>query len=53
MKPNTPAGKQQALVDELGLTPDEAAHALLDMGEISESDHADLLSDEERERIYG
>jgi len=46
--------KQEALVAE-GIcgTMDEAAHMLVDMGEIDSSEHADLLSDEERERIYG
>jgi len=49
----TPEQKRDALVAEMGLTPDEAAHMLVDMGEIDSADHADLLSDEEAERIYG
>jgi hypothetical protein len=44
----------QMLVD-LGIeaTWDDAIHALVDMGEISEIQHAHLLSKEEAERIYG
>jgi hypothetical protein len=50
----TPKKKQKALVDEgVAGTMDEAAHMLVDMGEIDSVDHADLLSDEERVRIYG
>jgi hypothetical protein len=49
----TPEDKHKALIDEMGLEPDEAAHMLVDMGEIDSDDHADLLSDEERERVYG
>lgn len=49
----TPKEKQDALVKEMGLTSDEAAHMLVDMGEISSSEHEELLSDEEAERIYG
>ena len=50
----TPKEMQKALVDS-GVcgTNDEAAHMLVDMGEIDSTDHADLLSDEERRRIYG
>lgn len=45
---------QEMLVDcGLADTPDEAAHMLVDMGEISSTQHAELLSDEESERIYG
>jgi hypothetical protein len=51
--PLSPAEKQRAMVQDLGMTPDEAAHALYDMGDIDSDDHADLLSDEECERIYG
>ena len=49
----TPEEKHKALMDEMGLTQDEAAHMLVDMGEIDSSDHADLLTDKERRRIYG
>jgi hypothetical protein len=49
----TPQEMQKALMDELNLTQDEAAHMLVDMGEIDSSDHADLLTDAERERVYG
>jgi hypothetical protein len=49
----TPAEKQQALVEEMGLTPDEAAHMLVDSGEIDSTEHEELLSPEEAERIYG
>lgn len=40
-------------MDEMGLTQDEAAHMLVDMGEIDSDDHADLLTDAERMRVYG
>jgi hypothetical protein len=45
---------QKELVD-LGLAnnKDDAAHMLVDAGEIDSSQHAELLSDKERERIYG
>jgi hypothetical protein len=43
----------QALMEEGGLSRDEAAHMLVDAGEIDSSDHADLLTPEERERVYG
>lgn len=49
----TPEEMQKALMDEMGLTKDEAAHMLVDMGEIDSSDHEDLLTEEERKRIYG
>lgn len=49
----SPAEKQAALVKEMGLTPDEAAHMLVDAGEIDSTEHADLLSMPERKRIYG
>lgn len=54
MKGMTPAEKQKALVD-WGVcgTMDEAAHFLADMGEIDSSDHEELLSEEEAERVYG
>jgi hypothetical protein len=39
--------------DEAGIPTDDAAHQLLDMGEIDETEHAELLSDAERKRIYG
>jgi hypothetical protein len=46
--------KQRALVDEgMCATMDEAAHMLADMGEIDSSEHYDLLSEREAERIYG
>jgi hypothetical protein len=50
----TPKEKQEALVNE-GMCGDmdEAAHMLVDAGEIDSSDHAELLSEAERERIYG
>jgi hypothetical protein len=44
--------KRDALV-KAGLTPDEGAYMLLAMGEISRVEHAELLSEEERERAYG
>jgi hypothetical protein len=43
----------RALMDEMGLSQDEAAHMLVDMGEIDSTEHAELLTDAERERIYG
>ena len=39
--------------EEMGTSTDEAAHMLVDMGEIDSSTHAELLSDSESERIYG
>ena len=45
---------QEILVAEgLASNADDAAHMLVDMGEIDTSQHAELLSDKERERIYG
>ena len=32
---------------------DEAAHFLVDCGEIDSTQHEELLSDKERERVYG
>lgn len=32
---------------------DEACHMLVDMGEINSTQHAELLSPKESERIYG
>ena len=49
----TPKQMHKALMDEMGLSQDEAAHMLVDMGEIDSDDHADLLTDAERIRIYG
>jgi hypothetical protein len=49
----TPKQMQKALMEEMGLTQDEAAHMLVDAGEINSTDHADLLTDAERTRIYG
>jgi hypothetical protein len=49
----TPEQMQQALVDEMGMDADEAAHFLVDAGEVDSCDHAELLSPAERERIYG
>jgi acyl carrier protein len=45
---------QKALVD-FGMceTMDEAAHFLVDAGEIDSTQHAELLSEIESERIYG
>lgn len=46
--------KQQSLVKEgVAGSMDEAAHMLVDMGEITSVDHYDLLSEKERDRIYG
>lgn len=50
---DTPKEMQKALMDEMGLTQDEAAHMLVDMGEINSTEHADLLTEEEKERVYG
>lgn len=50
----TPKEKQQAFVDGgMAGTMDEAAHMLVDMGEIDCDQHAELLSDAECERVYG
>lgn len=44
---------QAVLVQEgMCADEDEAAHMLVDMGEIDSTQHAMLLSDAERERIY-
>lgn len=51
--PETPQEKHKALIEEAGMDPDEAAHMLVDAGEINSTEHAELLSDAERERIYG
>ena len=48
-----PRQMQEALAEQLGITMDEAAHMLVDMGEIDSSDHEELLSEKEAERIYG
>ena len=46
--------KQEALVKEgVAGSMDEAAHMLVDMGEIDSTDHEELLSEKERERVYG
>jgi hypothetical protein len=45
---------QEILVAEgMCSDPDEAAHFLVDMGEIDSTQHEELLSDKERERVYG
>jgi hypothetical protein len=50
----TPQEKQLALVAEGAAgSMDEAAHMLVDMGEIDSTTHADLLSPTERGKIYG
>jgi hypothetical protein len=50
----TPKEAQEALVHEgICSTMDEAAHMLVDAGEIDSDTHAELLSPTERERIYG
>ena len=49
----TARDKQLALMNEMGLDQDEAAHMLVDMGEIDSTEHADLLTDKERQRVYG
>lgn len=43
----------KSLMEEGGLTQDEAAHMLVDMGEIDSTTHAELLTDAERKRVYG
>lgn len=48
----TPEAKRDALVKEMGVSSDEAAHMLADMGEIDSTDHADLLSEGEYHRIW-
>ena len=50
----TPQDKAQALLDA-GMvgSQDEAAHFLVDAGEIDSTEHAELLSDAERQRVYG
>jgi hypothetical protein len=50
----TPEEKQKALVEEgLCATMDEAAHFLVDAGEIDSTEHEELLSEKEAERVYG
>lgn len=44
--------KRDALVREGGYTPDEAAHMLADMGEVTIEQHKALLSRDERKRVY-
>jgi len=44
---------QELVIEGLAEDQDAAAHMLVDMGEIDSSQHAELLSDKERERIYG
>lgn len=45
---------QEILVAEgMAEDMDDAAHILVDLGEINSTQHAELLSKEERERIYG
>lgn len=39
--------------EEMGISTDEAAHMLADMGEITSDEHCELLSDQEALRIYG
>ena len=39
--------------DEAGISTDDAATQLLDMGEINEDEHEALLSPSEATRIYG
>jgi hypothetical protein len=51
--PLTPSEKLGALMEEMGLEQDEAAHFLVDAGEINSTEHAELLTDAERIRIYG
>jgi len=48
-----PEEMQAALVKEMKMIPDEAAHFLVDAGEINSTQHAELLSDAERQRVYG
>jgi len=44
---------QKELVESgLAATPNEAAHMLVDCGEIDSTEHAELLSPAERDRIY-
>jgi hypothetical protein len=51
--PLTPQEKLGAIMEEMGYDQDEAAHFLVDAGEIDSTEHADLLTPEERERVYG
>lgn len=45
---------QKEMVDfGMAANMDEAAHMLVDAGEIDSTQHAELLSDAERERVYG
>jgi len=50
---NWTAAALKEWADEAGISTDDAATQLLDMGEIDEAEHEALLSDAERERIYG
>jgi hypothetical protein len=50
----TARDKQKALVDEgVCKDMDEAAHMLVDMGEINSTEHYELLSPAERKKAYG
>lgn len=48
-----PAGLLKGLMMETVMDQDEAAHFLVDCGEIDSSTHADLLTPQESERVYG
>lgn len=52
---DTEARENQELLVKSGIAEsmDDAAHMLVDMGEISEWQHAELLSVTERKRVYG
>jgi len=39
--------------EEMGVSTDEAAHMLVDLGEINSEEHEELLSESEATRIYG
>jgi hypothetical protein len=49
------ASEVQKLLVKLGLAKDmdDAAHQMVDAGEIGSIQHEHLLSDEERRRVYG
>jgi hypothetical protein len=51
-KPLTPAQLLE-FAHEMGITTDDAAHMLVDMGDIDSTEHCELLSPPERRRVYG
>lgn len=50
----SPQDKVEALLNGgVCATQDEAAHFLVDCGEINSTEHEELLTEDERNRVYG